>query len=343
MNENRKMLILLGAMSMVAILGFTYFALKIGALDVSNQQEFKLHFTSAIGIPDNADVRIYGIKVGNVKRMGLAEKPGAYVWIGVQPDIKVYSDARAVVKAKSLLGERFIELQPGSGPAILQSGSAITDTLTPVRLEDLGEVFGPLVSNVDAEQIQLAFKTLMDVIVENREAIRQGGKAFATALTRMSDMIDDEEDIVRLKSFLDSLTDLTIRLNKLTGANEDVLMQTFQDMGATMKDFREITTEVKKLSKDFPEYASDLGTMLKMTSKMMKQLEEFDSKRAGLILKKILQQEGLTFSVRGYSMNELEAHMAEYEKIMQEGPDAIKTECTPALIETGNCKPEPKK
>lgn len=338
MNDNRKMLVLLGAMTIFAIFGFTYFALKIGAIDITSQQEFRLKFDSAIGIPDNADVRVYGIKVGSVRKMALAEDRGAYVWVGVQPDFKVYSDARAIVKSKSLLGERFIELQPGYGPERLNSGATVTDTITPLRLEDIGEIFGPLVTNIDAEQVQMAFGTLMDVIVENREAIREGGKAFATALTRMSDLIDDEQDIVRLKAFLDSLTDLTVRFDRLTRTNEAVLVSAIQDAGATMKNAKELTDRLNVMAEDFPEYSDDIKTLLKSSAKFLKDMEDFDSKKAGLILKKILQQEGLTFSVRGYSMDELKSHMDEYEKIMQSGPDAIDPDCTPALIQTGKCK-----
>ncbi|RMF13659.1 MAG: MCE family protein [Candidatus Dadabacteria bacterium] len=338
MNDNRKMLMLLGLMALFAIGGFTYFALKIGALNVGDQKTYRLRFETAVGIPENADVRVYGIKVGSVTDLKLADKRGAWVYIGVEPSFPVYTDARAVVKAKSLLGERFIELQPGEGPDELPSGSEITDTVTPMRLEDIGEIFGPLVSNIDTEQLQLAFSTILDVIIENRDAIREGGRAFAQALTRMSELIDDEEDIQRLHAFLNSLTDLVIRFDRITRDNEELVGELLQNASMSMEDLQKLVRKLREFGDEFPEYKDDIETLLRSSARLLRDLEQVDGRKVGLILKKILQQEGLTFSVRGYSMKELRAQMDEYEKIATEGTDSVNPDCEPAMIRTGECK-----
>jgi len=113
-NDNKKMLAWLGLMSILAVTAITYFAIKVGGISVGNQQRFRLVFANATGIPDNADIRVYGIKIGTVESMELAPDHGASVWIAIKPDSVVHQDARAVIKSKSLLGERFIELQPGA-------------------------------------------------------------------------------------------------------------------------------------------------------------------------------------------------------------------------------------
>jgi len=197
---------------------------------------------------------------------------------------------------------------------------------------------GPLLTGVDSDKIQLAFSTLLDVITENREALREGGRVFAKALTRVSTMLDSEDDFVRLQQFLSSLTNLVIRIDDVTDKNEDVLVAAIKDAGATMGDLKIIMARLKTVSKDFPAYATDATTLLHGMGKVMKNLETFDTRKAGLILKKVLQQEGLTFSVRGYSMKELKKQMGEYDKILADDESALEIDCDPALIRTGDCK-----
>ncbi len=321
MDENRRMLLILGILTVLTIGAITYIGLRTSGYVASDAQMFSLVFENATGIPDNADVRVAGIKIGSVQDMELAPG-GAAVIIAIEPDFPVYSDAKAIIKSKSLLGERFIELQPGSIQPELESGAVIQDTVTPLRLEDLGEIMGPLFTNIDANEVQEAMQAMLDVFTENKEAFKEGGRALGILMTRLNRYVSSDEDMARLGDFMDSMTDLVIRLDNLTGKNEKELEQTLVSLAKVMADFETISAQMKEMSADFPEYGGDLGGILKKTNDLLEALNKFDSKRASLILKKVLQQEGLTFSVRGYSMEELREQMDEYEEIYATGGTA---------------------
>jgi virulence factor Mce-like protein len=77
---------------------------------------FTADFPEAITLSKEADVRISGVTVGKVKDIGLPEDGNAArVEMEIQPEYApISSDARAILRQKTLLGETYVELTPGS-------------------------------------------------------------------------------------------------------------------------------------------------------------------------------------------------------------------------------------
>ena len=82
-------------------------------------------FPEAITLSKEADVRIGGVSVGKVKSLGLAPESECHTdptvcnatraTIEIEPQYApISSDARAILRSKTLLGETYIELTPGS-------------------------------------------------------------------------------------------------------------------------------------------------------------------------------------------------------------------------------------
>lgn len=315
MDENRKMLVWLGVLTLATMVFISYLALKVGGIQIGNALVYRLVFSNATGIPENADVRIAGIKVGSVRSMALAPEGGAEVWIGIEPAIAVYEDARAVIKSKSLLGERFIELQPGGKGARLAPGSTIADTVTPLRVEDLGEVLGPLVSSIDPSELSAALGTLVELIVDNREAIREGAANLGRAFADVSAMLGDPEQRQKLSDFLNAAASLTIQLDGLIGDNRASLSAALQSAGVTMGDLSALATHLRELSNEMPAASKDLMQILARLNRLLRAAEEFDLGAAGLVLKKVLQEEGLTLTLRGYSHKQLTEQIEGYKDL----------------------------
>ena len=59
------------------------------------------------------------------------------VELRVRKDIEVYDDARATIKTSGLIGDKFVNIDPGGGGDILKPGGTIIETSSPVDLEDL--------------------------------------------------------------------------------------------------------------------------------------------------------------------------------------------------------------
>ncbi len=108
----------------------------------------KAEFNQATELGTQADVRISGVSVGKVIGVGLDRRTGltrAVMQISSQY-VPRPADTRAVLRAKTLLGETYIELTPGSrtGPK-LRDGATIPHTqIAPsVQLDQILSTFDP--------------------------------------------------------------------------------------------------------------------------------------------------------------------------------------------------------
>jgi len=90
------------------------------------------------GLAVGDDVRIGGVKVGNVNQERLdPESFQAVVGLSVRNDIRLPKDSAAIVTSESLLGGKYLSLQPGGDETMLQPGQTITITQSSVSLEEL--------------------------------------------------------------------------------------------------------------------------------------------------------------------------------------------------------------
>src|SRR5512144_379613 len=80
---------------------------------------FKVSFNEATQLAHEADVRISGVPVGKVKEIQTNKQTGrSDATIELQPQYApLPADARAILRQKTLLGETYVELTPGSPDA----------------------------------------------------------------------------------------------------------------------------------------------------------------------------------------------------------------------------------
>jgi virulence factor Mce-like protein len=93
------------------------------------------------------DVTIAGLRIGRVDSLS-PEATGTEARLSVHPQFApLFDDARAVIKAKNLLGETYVELTRGSTAKRLPDGGTIPldHTLTPVELSQVLQALNPSV------------------------------------------------------------------------------------------------------------------------------------------------------------------------------------------------------
>ena len=132
------------SMAMVAVFaaaclaGLGFIALNMG-LHGPWTQEYMINadFSSANGLVPQAEVRVSGVHIGNVLEITDSTDGGALVKMALQPDIHLRQDVRAVIRPKTTLGEKFVELvrQQGSDQPYLSSGSTIPKSQTGQAIE----------------------------------------------------------------------------------------------------------------------------------------------------------------------------------------------------------------
>lgn len=105
-------------------------------------------FRTAIGVNKETSVYIAGIKVGEVGDIQL--KHGmARLTFKIFPQYKIEQDAVAIIRQKGLLGEKFVEIKPGTpGGPYLESGEEILRTESPPDYEELITDLGLVADNL---------------------------------------------------------------------------------------------------------------------------------------------------------------------------------------------------
>ncbi|MFM2045632.1 MAG: outer rane lipid asymmetry maintenance protein MlaD [Pseudomonadota bacterium] len=95
-------------------------------------------FSSTGGLAAGADVRISGVKVGTVTDATLDKATyQAVVTMQIDPMVRLPIDTSAAIASESLLGGRFLQLQPGAEEEMLADGGTIDYTQSAVNLEEL--------------------------------------------------------------------------------------------------------------------------------------------------------------------------------------------------------------
>ncbi len=151
---------------------------------------FQATFSEAAQLSTEADVRISGVPVGRVKSIEPDKETGrSIVVIEMQPRYApMPSDARAILRQKTLLGETYVELTPGSPDAepIPEGGSLpesqISDT---VQLDEIYRTFDP--------ETRAAFQNWMQ---EQARGIGGYGRDLNDALGNLGPFAEDAAELV---------------------------------------------------------------------------------------------------------------------------------------------------
>ena len=110
--------------------------------------EISAEFNQAENLGSQADVRISGVNVGKVVSVGLDRRTGlTRAVMEIDPQFAPRpADTRAILRQKTLLGETYIELSPGSAtaPKLKDGGSLPRGQIAPtVQLDQILSAFDP--------------------------------------------------------------------------------------------------------------------------------------------------------------------------------------------------------
>jgi phospholipid/cholesterol/gamma-HCH transport system substrate-binding protein len=134
----------LGAV-VIAIAGlFLAFAYNSSDLHVVKGYTVTANFPMVDGLKEGIDVKVNGVKIGSVSDLHLITSAGpnqflVRVSMAIDPDVKLPTDTMALVATESLLGGKYMSLEPGVDDELIPTDGTgrITRTQAPMRLDDL--------------------------------------------------------------------------------------------------------------------------------------------------------------------------------------------------------------
>ena len=134
--ENKE--IIAGTVLVVLLGGLLGFVHAKSAVE-NDARAFYLYapFSKADGLMNGADVRIAGIKVGEVEGQKLGNGYQVLVKLGFDKKIELSVDTSAVIETDGLLGSKYLEIVPGADEEMLESGDEIAYTQDAVILTEV--------------------------------------------------------------------------------------------------------------------------------------------------------------------------------------------------------------
>jgi phospholipid/cholesterol/gamma-HCH transport system substrate-binding protein len=128
-----------GLFVLAGIFALAYLSFGVGGYTWSGHGGLVLSaaFNETGAMNVRAPVVIAGVRVGEVSKISLDNDFRARVDMNLDPDLKLPIDTSAAIVTAGVLGDRYIELQPGGDEKILKSGDKITFTESAVILERL--------------------------------------------------------------------------------------------------------------------------------------------------------------------------------------------------------------
>lgn len=180
------------------VLGLVVAAALWWLLREPNERRYTALFSGVVGLYEDNDVRVLGVKVGTVEEI---TPRGDLVEVRMLVDrtVEVPAEAQAVIISPSLVSDRYVQLTPAyTGGRVMAEGALIPRerTATPLEIDDLyaslsrvNTALGPNGANKDG-----ALSDLLDVAAANLEGNGQALNDTVTQLGKLSTTLSGNSD-----------------------------------------------------------------------------------------------------------------------------------------------------
>lgn len=129
---------ILGAIILLAAGAFLAFSYNTANIKQVSGYEIFADFSAIGGLGVGDDVQISGVKVGSVVDVTLdADTYLAKVHMSIDPSVKLPLDTAALISSESLLGGKYLALEPGAEEDMIEPGGRVQYTQAPQNLEQL--------------------------------------------------------------------------------------------------------------------------------------------------------------------------------------------------------------
>jgi phospholipid/cholesterol/gamma-HCH transport system substrate-binding protein len=156
---------LIGAVAVIVAVALVFFGVKFSNGALKPVYYLNASFDAAgQGLQSRSDVKIHGVNVGTVKRVSLVNGR-ALVRLQINKGQKIPVTAAALIRPKTLFGEKFVDLNPGSpqqeasGP-FLRNGQSIKDTVGGFELQKVLASAYPILTAIKPEDLTTVLDTL---------------------------------------------------------------------------------------------------------------------------------------------------------------------------------------
>src|SRR3954470_22659769 len=266
------------------------------------QYELTVNFPEATTLAEAADVRLAGVTIGKVRSKRLDKAANrTKVILRISPKYApLPKDTRAILRQKTLLGETFVELTPGSPDAgsLPDGGTLANSQVEPtVELDEILRIFDPATKVAFRSWVQESAKTISGTAPEDLNSALGNLAGFAQDGAGVLQVLDTQSTAVRhlikntgvvfgaLNERKGQLRDLVVNSDRTFSAlqaEQTALADTFRifptfldESKFTLARLEDFSVNAHPLVNDLKPVADDLGPTVRDLGALAPDLETF--------------------------------------------------------------------
>ena len=262
---------LVGITSILAIATGVTFAFSLNRFDaLRGVYRISADLEDAAGLVPGNEVRVAGIKVGSVTSIALVDD-AARVEMEIERDIRIPSETNLEVKLKTLLGQKFVELQiprtfqtaasggrdpSGATQAFLGDGDVIpkSQTRIPYEIYQAATEGTEVLEEIDKESLRSLIEVLGQTVDVSKEEI---GRALESLDEAGSVLADKGPEIRRLLRSTQQVT----RTLAAGGADIEGILTEATDVFGVLAERRATTSSLLAATEDL---ANNFGLLIQV-------------------------------------------------------------------------------
>jgi phospholipid/cholesterol/gamma-HCH transport system substrate-binding protein len=290
--------LVLGIFLIISLAILAYLAMKTGTFTIQDRIPINLVFRDASGIVKDSAVMIAGVQVGRVSKLDVMHDK-AVVHAEVDRAAKIRQDVRALIRARSLLGEKYIELKPRSRTAKLAEPGF------EVPVDHTG-------FTTEIDQLTTKIEPLVEKTMALLEKINPSDPKAANLVDNLSTLVATLDEGLEgkgptLANLVDNVSSLTGRLDNTLKRNDARIDRVLVNLDTLLSEANryQIVFTLNDLTANLNPVFAEIQNR-KVIPKLSEVLDRLDviAARAEKIdevaIRKFLQDEGIKIHVRAY-------------------------------------------
>lgn len=269
---------LIAPILIVALLAAAAFVMFRG----DDRKTLTAHFPRTISIYEGSDVRVLGVPIGTVDQV-TPSGTDVVVTMSYDAEVEIPADAKAVIIAPSIVGDRFVQLTPvfEEGDDVLASGATLQQEQTAVPLEldqiyssmdDLTVALGPTGANRNG-----ALSDLLETTAANFGGQGEQFNETIKNFSRFSQTLDNNKEelfgsAARLQGFIGTLAKNDKTVRQFNQALAEVATMLAGERGELKASLRNLAVAMGEVSTFVSENREALGRNIEGLNRVAKVL-----------------------------------------------------------------------
>ena len=227
----------------------------------------KYNFTG--GLSENAPVRLAGVDIGSVEKVKMQYKEDSDVFVlvklWIKKDIKLRQNAKFYINTLGLLGEKYVEISPGSTETSYIPENATVVGIDPLSTEELYSKGKAL-----ADDIQEILRTLRKLLSEDTFEVFMGSfKSIENVMDELNVILKENRKDIRnttknISKTSNSLPEIANNLKNVSSELDQGFKGKSEKITKIIENIDKIARNLEKLSTSMKEVGEGKGSAGKL-------------------------------------------------------------------------------